>query len=324
MPTFTEISDDELSAAFDEHSLLKVRMEVDRHAIEKTIFFRRGESTRTGEVKSWFGLRRKTIEYTSYGKVLVFVTFKSADQLPDDDPEKLPFDPSSTIVKLFEGVPRNDLEMLFPNVAPRMRPIDKLLIGVPALVSGVIIIVTKLVAAIGLLLLLAAFWLGLRDDSVQIDQTALVSVGAGLAAFGGFVMRQVNKFKNRKIKFMKVLSENLYYRNLDNDAGVFHRLLGAAEESEVKEAVLAYHFLRTADGPLSADELDERIESWFEQRWNERFDFEVDDGVSKLRDLSLVADDARGRLSAATLPEAKRQLDHVWDNLFNYNDRLAG
>ena len=59
-------------------------------------------------------------------------------------------------------------------------------------------------------------------------------------------MRQVTKFKNRKILFMKALSENLYFRNLDNDAGVFHHLLDAAEEAEVIEAVLAYHFLRTA------------------------------------------------------------------------------
>jgi hypothetical protein len=64
--------------------------------------------------------------------------------------------------------------------------------------------------------------------------------------------------KNRKIQFMKALSENLDFRNLDNDAGVFHFLLDAAEE-EVTEAVLAYHFLRTAARPLTAAELDRRI-----------------------------------------------------------------
>ena len=66
------------------------------------------------------------------------------------------------------------------------------------------------------------------------------------------------RFKNRKIQFMKALSENLDFRNLDNDAGVFHFLLDAAEE-EVTEAVLAYHFPRTAARPLTAAELDRRI-----------------------------------------------------------------
>jgi hypothetical protein len=70
---------------------------------------------------------------------------------------------------------------------------------------------------------------------------------------------RTSKFKNRKIQFMRALSENLDFRNLDNDAGVFHLLLDAAEEEEVKEVVLAYHFLRTAARPLTAVELDRRI-----------------------------------------------------------------
>ncbi len=85
-------------------------------------------------------------------------------------------------------------------------------------------------------MLLIAFWLGLQRRAGDLNQTALVSIGAGLIAFGGYVVRQVTKFKNRKILFMKALSENLYFRNLDNDAGVFHHLLDAAEEAEVTEA----------------------------------------------------------------------------------------
>ena len=154
------------------------------------------------------------------------------------------------IIKLFQDVPRADLEMLFPNARVRMRTIDKLLIGVPAVVSGIIMVVTKLVAALLPVLLLLAFWFGLRREPVELSQGQLVTLGAGLAALGGFLVRQFGKFKNRKIQFMKSLSDNLYFRNLDNDAGVFNHLLDAAEEEEVKEAVLAYHFLRTAEGAL--------------------------------------------------------------------------
>ena len=75
---------------------------------------------------------------------------------------------------------------------------------------------------------------------------------------------------------------------------MFHHLLDAAEEEEVKEAVLAYHFLRAAEGPLTAAELDRRIEDWFARRWEAEFDFEVDDGVGKLRRLRLIDDDGRG------------------------------
>ena len=99
---------------------------------------------------------------------------------------------------------------------------------------------------------------------------------------------------------------------------MFNHLLDAAEEEEVKEAVLAYHFLRSAEGTLTADELDRRIEAWFARTWGIEFDFEVADGVGKLRRLRLI-DDTDGRLSAVPLTEATRRLDETWDNLFAYN-----
>ena len=318
---FERISTDDLGRAFTEESLVKVRLEADFDDFEQVVFYRRGERTRSEEVKELFGLRRRTLTFTDYGKVLVYVKFKDAAHFEAQGRavEKLPFTPGSTIIKLFQDVPRADLEMLFPNAQVRMRGVDKLLIGVPAVVSGVIVVVTKLIAALLPVLLLLGFWLGVRREPVQLDQGQLVALGAGLAALGGFVVRQFTKFKNRKIQFMKSLSENLYFRNLDNDAGVFHHLLDAAEEEEGKEAVLAYHFLRTADGPLTAAELDGRIEEWFARRWEASLDFEVDDGVDKLRRLRLVDDDGQGRLAAVPLDEAKRRLDETWDDLFSYH-----
>ena len=317
---FERISSDDLGRAFVEESLLKVRLEADFDDFEQVVFYRRGVHTRQEELKHLFGLRRRTIEFTNYGKVLVYVKFKDAAHFDakGKNVDDLPFTPGSTIIKLFQDVPRADLEMLFPNARVRMRLVDKLLIGVPAVVSGVIVVVTKLIASLIPVLLLLGFWLGVRREPVELNQGQLVALGAALAAFGGFLVRQYTKFKNRKIQFMKALSENLYFRNLDNDAGVFHHLLDAAEEEEVKEAVLAYHFLRTAGRPLTAAELDRRIEDWFTGRWDATFDFEVDDGVGKLRRLRLVDDDGQGRLTAVTLDEAKRRLDQIWDDLFAY------
>jgi uncharacterized protein DUF3754 len=318
---FERISPDDLDRAFVEESLMKVRLEADFDDFEHVVFYRRGVQTRQEQVKDLFGLRRRTIEFTNYAKVLVYVKFKDAAHFvaKGKDPDDLPFRPGSTIIKLFQDVPRADLEMLFPNARVRMRLFDKLLIGVPAVVSGIIVVVTKLIAALIPLLLLLGFWLGVRREPVQLNQGQLVALGAGLMAFGGFLVRQFTKFKSRKIQFMKALSENLYFRNLDNGAGVFHRLLDAAEEEEVKEAVLAYHFLRTAGRPLTATELDGRIEDWFARRWEAVLDFEVEDGVGKLRKLRLVEEDGQGRLTAVTLDEAKRRLDELWDNLFAYN-----
>ncbi|HTK63067.1 MAG TPA: TMEM143 family protein [Pseudonocardia sp.] len=323
---FERISTDDLNRAFEEESLMKVKLVADFDDFEQVLFYRRGERHTSEQVKQLFGLRKRTIEFLNYGKVLVYVKFKDAAHFEQAGKKvgDLPFKPESTIIKLFQDVPRADLEMLFPNARVRMRGIDKLLIGVPAVISGIIVVVTKLVAALLPLLLLLGFWLGMRHEPVQLDQGKLIGIVAGLAAFGGYLARQFSTFKNRKIQFMKALSENLYFRNLDNDAGVFHHLLDSAEEEEVKEAVLAYHFLRTAGRPLTADELDSRIESWFAEKWNAKFDFEVDDGVGKLRRMRLVSEDGTGdgqaRLSAVTLDEAKRRLDETWDNLFAYHE----
>jgi hypothetical protein len=258
---FERISADDLGRAFVEESLMKVRLEADFDDFEQVVFYRRGAHTRQEQVKHLFGLRRRTIEFTNYAKVLVYVKFQDAAHFEAKGKKvaDLPFTHGSTIIKLFQDVPRADLEMLFPNARVRMRLIDKLLIGVPAVVSGVIVVVTKLIASLIPVFLLLGFWLGVRREPVELNQGQLVALGAALAAFGGFLVRQYTKFKNRKIQFMKALSENLYFRNLDNDAGVFHHLLDAAEEEEVKEAVLAYHFLRTAARPLTAAELDRRI-----------------------------------------------------------------
>jgi hypothetical protein len=318
---FEQIDDEDLERAFVEESLMKVRLEADFDDFEQVVFYRRGEHKRTEEIKKLFGLRKKSLTFTNYGKVLMYVKFKDAAHFEAQGrkPDDLPFTPESTIIKLFQNVPSADLEMLFPNARVKMRPIDKLLIGVPAVISGVIMVVTKLLAALLPVLLLLGFWLGVRDEPVSLNEGQLLALAAGLMAFGGFLFRQFGKFKNRKMEFMKALSENLYFRNLDNDAGVFHHLLDAAEEEEVKEAVLAYHFLRIAEGPLEAGELDRRIETWFAEKWDARFDFEVEDGVGKLRRMELVDVDPQDRLTAVSLDEAKRRLDETWDNLFSYN-----
>jgi hypothetical protein len=316
---FTEMDLSELDRAFTEHSLLKVRLAVDRKAVDRIMFFRRGEMTQRKQVPTWFGLRKKTISFLMYARVLVYAKFKDHSHFTDKQMQRLPFAPGSTIIKLFQDVPREDLEMVFPNVQVRMRGIDKLLIGVPAVVSGIIVIATKLATTLGLVLVLLAFWLGLRERPGDLDQTALVSVGIGLFAFGAYVVRQVTAFKNRKILFMKALSENLYFRNLDNDAGVFHHLLDAAEEAEVTEAVLAYHFLRTSPVCLTPSELDARVEAWLAELSDTPVDFDVQDGLRKLREHTLVDEDVDGRLSAVPLAEAKRRMDTFWDNLFDYN-----
>ena len=314
---FEQVTDADLDEAFEEESLVELRLEVDESVIEEVLFFRRGETVREEQVSSWWGLRHRDVVFTNYEKVLMLVTFRDADDIEDlDDPEDRSFEPGSTVMKLFQDVPRADLEMLFPNVQPRMRRVDKLMIGVPAVISGVIILVTKALATLGLLVLLLGFVLGLRDQPVEIDQATLVTLGAGLGSLGGYLVRQVTKYRNRKLEFTKALADHLYFRNLDNDMGVVHHLVDDAEEEEVKEALLAWTLLRAAGQPLTAEELDDHVEGWLADTCGLDLDFEVDDGLAKLRTLRLVEDAEGGRLQAVGAEEAMRRLDERWDAYF--------
>jgi hypothetical protein len=117
---------------------------------------------------------------------------------------------------------------------------------------------------------------------------------------------------------MKALADNLYFKNLDNNAGVFYHLIDAAEEEEFKEAVLAYYFLLTADEPLTKPMLDQRIENWLSDRWDCRIDFEIGDAIQKLQRLKLIAAE-NDDLHSVPLDSAKQQLDTIWDNYFTYN-----
>jgi hypothetical protein len=322
---FERIDEEEIHRAFEEESLLKVRVEVDLDDFEHMLIFRRGETQRTREISTWKGLRRSVVSFTNYEKVLVFVTFKDAEHFAsgDIDVDDLAFTPGSTVLKLFQDVPKADIESLFPNTQVRMRWADRLLIGIPAIISGIIVASTKLLTTIGLLVLLAGFYLGIRDQPVELDQATLVTLGAGLGSFGGYLTRQFTKFKARRMEFLKTLADNLYFRNLDNDAGVFHNLLDAAEEEETKEAILGWYFLRVADRPLSMVELDRMVEAWFTEHLDCVLDFDVTDGVEKLRRLELITGDDQN-LTAAPAGVALERLDARWDGVFTYNEQARG
>lgn len=315
---FEKVTAEDLKQALGEESLFQIRLEVDFGDFEDVIFFRRGETVKEETLVKFFGLRKKKFRFTNYERVAIYIKFKEKSYFDGQNRKNLYFEPGSTIIKLFHNVPKADLEMLFPNSKVRMKTIDKIIIGVPAAVSGIIVLVTKLGASLLLVGSVISFWLGLKDQEVQIKQQHLIALGAGLGALGGFLFKQINKYKNRKIKFMKALSDNLYFKNLDNNAGVFYHLIDAAEEEEFKEAVLAYYFLLTAKDPLTKNELDQRIEKWLAERWDCHIDFEIGDAIHKLQRLKLIETDA-DHLRGVPLSAGKHQLDSIWDNYFTYS-----
>ena len=314
---FESVSEADLQDALSAESLFKVKLQVDFNDFEEVLFFRRGLSDKTEKITQWFGLKKRSIDLKVYDRVLVYVRFKQKEYFDKMERTELYFEPGSTIIKLFRNVPKNDMEMLFPNTEVRMKPIDKLLIGVPTAVGGIFMLVTKLGATLLLVFSVLAFWLGFQDKPASLDQATLVALLVGLGGLGGFLWRQFNKYKNRKIQFMKLLAENLYFKNLDNNAGVFHHLIDVAEEEECKETILAYYHLLTSTQPMSANDLDDKIEQWFADKFECSLDFEMQDALDKLIRLELIQEN-NGMYLAKPLSESNKQLDSLWDGYFNY------
>ncbi|MGD9279016.1 MAG: TMEM143 family protein, partial [Desulfobacterales bacterium] len=285
---------------------------------EEVLFYQRGESTKKETLVKFFGLKKEPITFTNYERVVIYIKFKKKDYFNAKKQKNLYFTPGSTIIKLFQNVPKADLEMLFPNSEVRMKTVDKLIIGVPAAVSGIVLTATKLGGTILLIASVISFWLGLTQKEIKIDQQHLIALALGLATLGGFLFKQINKFKNRKIKFMKALSDNLYFKNLDNNTGVFHHLVDTAEEEEFKEAILAYYFLLIEDRDLTITQLDEIVERWFETKHNCRINFEIEDALQKLERWNLVNRD-RNIIRRKNMNDAMQQLDKIWDNYFPYH-----
>jgi hypothetical protein len=143
---YERVTESDLNWALTESSLFKIRLHVDFDDFSEVSLFARGQSIRIETIASWFGLRSKTIEFVNYDRVVVYLRIRD-----DFERSKLDSDlcrAGATLLKLFRNVPRADLEMLVPNTRVRMRLMDKLLIGIPAVVSGGIVLTTKLGASL--------------------------------------------------------------------------------------------------------------------------------------------------------------------------------
>ncbi len=299
--------------ALEESSLFQIKLNIDFDQFEEVLLYTRGESEHTQQVRVLFGLIKREITFTNFDRVVIYIKYKDG-LMPDAAKGK----PGATMLKLFQNVPSADVEMLFPNTRVAMRGVDKLMIGVPALIGAAAIVTTKVGASLLLLGTLLGFWMGLHSEEVELDQARLLAIVAGLAGLGSYIWKQFSNFKNRKLLFMQALTQNLYFKNLDNNAGVFHRLVDDAEEEECKEAIVAYYFLLTEGSMSSEQELDEQVESWFQSRWDSTVDFEVDDALQKLKNLGLV-NERQGRIEVVSVDEACRFLDKRWDEYFEYN-----
>jgi len=215
-----------------------------------------------------------------------------------------PLDTRAIVLKLFKDIPQEDIETLLPGANVRMGLFEQAKIVLPT-VSGVGLTVLKLlkgaaVVAFASLYGLVAF-LGLVSGAI------------------GYAMRSFYSYLRTREKHQLCLTRNLYYQNLDNNAGVIYHLLAEAEEQEFREIVLAWWLLwRGGSSGATAEQIDAAAEEWLKRRCGIEADFEIGDALEKLERLNLASQNS-GRWRAVSIEDALRTLDRAWDEQFAYH-----
>jgi hypothetical protein len=347
---FRPLDQAEMHAAISRSSLIDLRTQVNLDDFDRLLFYARGKMTMPVTLRKFW--RQRTVITPIYEQVVLGIKFKDAGYFlrQHRNPRTLEFTPGHLYLYLYKNIPAYDLELLFPNVHLHMNWLDQVLFVVPALGAGV----SVLVKALPNLLLIAGVILfytlgpefaaraGVGRDQITNMMPMLAALLSVVVALGGFAFKQYSGYQNRRLQFVKNVTETLFFKNLATNASVLHALVDAAEEEETKEIILVYYHLLVNDGPLSLPQLNDCVERWVSRTFHLQVDLDIANTLRDMQTLptlthteatspesrpegtregapALVAMDGTGCYRALPLSQAKAALDCAWDQAFPYH-----
>jgi hypothetical protein len=295
-----------------------VEVKAEHDDFREVRFYRRGHHVEQVEVSEWFGLRRRKVEIEVFDDIVLLVAMKTQGEIASRRELRIlkrrKIVPGSVLLKYFRNIACGDLYALFPNARVVMSTFDKAFLGVPAIIGGIPILL-KLYATISFLFVVIGVYLGGSGSVADADMKTALAALMGIVALGGLAMRQRLKYQRQSLKYHMELADNVYFRNVNNNAGIFDYLIATAEDQECKQAVLAYHFIRRAGAAPTAAEVAVHIETWLSKYFGVNLDFEIDEALETLNRFGLVQREGE-RLFVPLLEAAIIQMHQVWDNFF--------
>ena len=334
---YTALSDDILQQSLEHESLVTLKTQVDFDDFAKVVFYHRGNTIRTITTRKLFRQTEHDIEVLE--RVVLLLKFKDSDQAQDH-----PDNPGKIYIYLYKNIPKNDLELLFPNIKISMTWKDRFLFVIPALGAGISVIFKafpNILLIVGVILFFVlgpsvAQRIGVNQNDVDNIMPILVALLSVVIALGSVAFKQYTSYKNKRLEFLKVVTDTLFFRNLGSNASVFHVVIDDAEEEECKEIILVYYHLVTHDGPLTPEQLDIKIEEWMTHKYGVKIDFDIDQTLCQLEalrgkiiregddiptEVALLTRDDHGLCHVLPLDEAMTVIDQVWDDVFQYSHR---
>jgi hypothetical protein len=314
---FEELPHEEVTEAHRNRTV-PVEVKAEHDDFREVRFYKRGRHVERFEVREWFGLRWREVEIEVFDDIVLVVAMKSQTEIGSRRELRIlkrrKIVPGSVLLKYFRNIACGDLYALFPNARVVMSNFDKAFLGVPAIAGGIPILI-KLYATISVLFLVAGIYFGGSESVADADMKTALAALMGIVALGGFAVRQWLKYQHQTLKYHMELAENMYFRNINNNAGIFDYLIATAEDQETKEAALAYHFIHKAEVAPSATEVAGRIEAWLAKNFAVNLDFKVADALKTLDRFGLVRREGES-LFVPPLEPAIVQLHQAWNNFF--------
>jgi uncharacterized membrane protein len=249
--------------------------------------------------RTWF--RSVRVDVPLYQRIVV--VFRTSPELMSDQ-----YDPRRVYLRMFKNVPRQDVDMLLPVSGIQMSWLDHSKIVVPSLYA-VAATLWKFIRSVFVLALVGFF------KTLALILLIVFAIGFGLRSM--FTYRT-----HTRRRYLLNMAQNLYYQNLDNNAGVLYRLLEDGEQQEASEALLAYFVMAVNfPGESVADlaTIDELCEKILMEATGRHIDFDVQKTSRRLVQLRIVELDERGWL-ALPLAEAIQRLDATWDSWYEKHD----
>jgi len=296
---YHRLSREQLEEVMKGASQWGVDMNIAWDAFERLDVYVRGHAQGKRSIRKWYWrFRSREILVPTFKRVAIILKQRTHPSLgPEADTKNI-------FLKLFKDIPRMDIEMLLPGTSIKMPFADRLKLGGSG-VSSVGYVGWKLssMSFAGMASILSGNLLG------------LMALYTPLALIFGYGYRTYVNFHQTRQAYMLQLSQSLYYQNLDNNAGVFYRLLDSAEEQEIRELLLGYFYLWRYAGERgwTREELDQYVELDLERRLNVDIDFEVHDAIHKLIAGGVLQQEG-DRYRAHPIPVALERLDHLWDH----------
>jgi hypothetical protein len=314
---FEELPHEDVADAHRKRTV-PVEVKAEHDDFREVRFYKRGRHVERFEVREWFGLRRREVEIEVFDDIVLVVAMKTQVEIGSRRELRIlkrrKIIPGSVLLKYFRNIACGDLYALFPNARVVMSNFDKAFLGLPAIAGGIPILL-NLYATISVLFIVAGIYFGGSGSVADADMKTALAALLGIVALGSFAVRQWLKYQHQTLKYHMELTENIYFRNVNNNAGIFDYLIATAEDQETKEAALAYHFIRKTEVAPTATEVADGVETWLEKNFAVNVDFNIADALETLSRFGLVRREG-DRLLVPPLEPAIAQLRQVWNSFF--------